>query len=465
MANSATLQFWGLGSGLSSIGDMVDAMLIPDQFKLQGYEDKKTTLNSKTSAWEKISSSIDAINDNIKELSGVGKQDFSAVKLSEEGFLTATSTSQALQSDYSIEVKQLAQKHIVSGNKISDISASLNSAGSFSINGVEILVDENDSLKTIMEKINSAKDKDGSSIGVKAQIVDGVLLLESSKTGVANTINIEDTSGLMAHLGLVKDDGSLNSLKEPKNAIVEINGIEVIRESNFIDDAITGVSLNLTKVTEKPINLSVGNDTEKITNMVTTFVDSVNSLFNQLSTLTAYNGDSGNAGILNGDSTARTIKNLFVEALQGSYGGDGEYKYLFEIGIKYGSDGRLILDKTKLTEAIEKNPNAVVNMFTKGLENVNSEANSSNGLFVKMKMLIKNVNGSDENALIKAKTNSIASQIKNYDKLISKQQVYIDVRRAMLEAQFQALETTMNSLSNSSSFIGSVSAANSSSKK
>ncbi|MGU8834124.1 flagellar filament capping protein FliD [Clostridium perfringens] len=448
---AGSMQFWGLGSGLSSVGDMVDAMLLTDQLKIQGYQDKSKLITNKKNAWNDLKASIDKLSDSIKELSGLNRKTFKTGVVSEEGFLSTSVKDIASNMDYTITVDQLAQKHTVSGTKVSDIREALNLSGSFEINAVKIDVAEEDSLSSIMSKINSAKTSDGKSIGAKAHIIDGVIILESTETGKSNTIKVTDSDGVLSSLGLVKGDGSLNTTKEPQNAVVTINGITVERDSNTIDDAIDGVTLTLSKITEDPINLSIKNDKEQVKTMITDLVTNLNDLYSKISKYTSYDSATSTSGILNGDSSIAGIKNAFVTTLQGSFDG-GEFGYLFEIGISVDRYGKLSIDDKKLDAALDSNIDDVVAMFTKGLDNPKSEANSSNGLLVRLKKSIDTLTSGDS-SIFKAKTESFDRQIKNYDNLITRQQSYIEKRRAMLEAQFRAMEQTISSLNSQSGFL------------
>lgn len=450
MANSS-VQFWGLGSGLSNTSELIDAMLISETNKVATYKSKITLANGKKTAWNDIKSSLESMNDMIKKLSGVGKQNFRKATTSADGYLTTSVSSNAIAMDYTINVKQLATKHTVSGTKVNDINAPLKKSGSFNINGTKIEVTSEDSLSSVMKKINSATDKSGKSIGANAYIIDGVLVLESKESGVDNALKFKDSNGILKSLGLIKNDGSMNTTKAPKNALIEVNNILIERNSNTIEDAIAGVSLNLTKTTKDPITLSIGNDTTNIKTMITDFVNAYNNLMSKIDKYTAYDASASTSGILNGDTSVSTIKSTLSSALQSSFG-NSQYSYLFAIGVSVDRYGKYQIDQSKLDAALTNDSDAVVSMLTKGLDNPTSKPNTSNGLFVSMKNAINNLIGGTTN-LFSSKANSLEAQVKNYNNLISKQESYIEKRKATLEAQFSALESTMSSLNSTSGLL------------
>lgn len=447
----STVQFWGLGSGLSNTSELIDAMVISETMKIKGYEAKISLAGGKKNAWNDLKSTIDKMNDMIKNLSGVGKQNFKAGTTSSDGFLTADVSNNAANMDYSINVEQLATRHAVSGTKISDINAPLNTVGSFKINGVNIDVTAEDTLSTVMNKINSTKDADGNKTGAKAYIIDGTLIVESEKSGVDNQLKFEDSNGILKNIGLIKDDGSMNTTKIAQNAIIKVNDIVIERASNTIDDAISGVTLNLTKVTTDDITLKVGNDSSNLKTMITDFINTYNELITKTSKYTSFDAEAGTSGLLNGDSSVGSLKSSMSETMQSSFS-EGEFSYLFDIGISIDKYGKYQIDEKKLDSALEKNSGDVVNMFTKGLENPTSKPDSSNGLFVRMKATLNELVGGTSN-LFSAKSTSLDAQVKSYNDLITRQQSYIDKRRKTLEAQFAALEATMSSINSTSGLL------------
>lgn len=451
----STVQFWGLGSGLSNTSELIDAMVMSDTQKLKGYESKIALANGKKNAWNDLKGSIENLNTIIKNLSGVGKQNFRVGKTSSDGFLSANVKGNAINMDYLINVKQLATKHTVSGAKVSDINAPLNSSGSFKINGVEIKVTSEDTLSTVMNKINTTTDSSGNKTGAKSYIIDGVLVVESEKSGVENTLKFEDSNGILNSLGLIKDDGSMNTTKPPKNAIIEVNDILIERPSNSIDDAIDGVTLNLTKTTKEPITLSIGNDTTALKTTITDFINAYNELITKLDKYTAFDTTAGTSGLLNGDTSINTLKTTLSSAMQSTFSG-GEFSFLFDIGISVDRYGKYQIDETKLDKALETNSGDVISMLTKGLDNPTSTPDSSNGLFVSMKSAVNKLIGGSDN-IFTAKASSIDAQIKNYNNLIDRTNNYIEKRRKTLEAQFAALEQTMSSINNTSGMLSQIS--------
>lgn len=457
---AGTLQLWGTGSGLTNVSSMVDAYLVYDELKLQGYEDKKTTMESKKKAWNDIKSSVDSLNSIISDLSGVGKSNFKTATVSSDSYFSVSAGNKAENISYSVTVKQLATSHTVAANKVDNIKESLNTVGEFKINGATISITEEDSLSSIVTKINSSINDNGESIGAKAYIINGALFIESTETGVDNKLNIEDTTGFLQNIGLVKDDGSLNTTREASNAIMNINGVDVERSSNTINDVIEDVEFVLTRVTDTPITVKVEENKEDIKNLAKKFVDTLNEIISKANKYTAY-VEGGNSGILNGDTSVASIKSLLYQTLQKPSHADSKYTYLFDIGISTDRYGKFQLDEAALDKALNEDSASVLSLLTGGLENVAAKpGESGSGIFVNLKNTLNSLIGGDTN-LFSSKQSGLDSQIKNYSNLITKQTAYIETRRAMLEKQFAAMETAMSSYNSQLSYFTSINNSNS----
>jgi flagellar hook-associated protein 2 len=78
----------------------------------------------------------------------------------------------------------------------------------------------------------------------------------------------------------------LNPVSTARDAIVTIDGIEVTRPSNTIDDLVPGLTLNVRQASDTPVNLDVTTDSEAVKEAVITFVGSYNQLMAELNVLT-----------------------------------------------------------------------------------------------------------------------------------------------------------------------------------
>ncbi|MDR2509866.1 MAG: flagellar filament capping protein FliD [Spirochaetaceae bacterium] len=78
----------------------------------------------------------------------------------------------------------------------------------------------------------------------------------------------------------------LNAISTAQDAIILMDGIEIERPSNKIDDLIPGVTLNVKTASENPVNINVQGNNEAIKDAVIKFVGSYNRLMAELNVLT-----------------------------------------------------------------------------------------------------------------------------------------------------------------------------------
>jgi flagellar hook-associated protein 2 len=153
-------------------------------------------------------------------------------------------------------------------------------------------------------------------------------------------------------------------LQDAKNALLNIDGIPVVKSSNTVTDAIEGVTLNLLKSSNSvSVNLGIATNQDKIKESVTAFVDAFNKLDTTMRNLTRFGGEGGSSGPLLGDSTTRAITNQIKGVLSKSIEGAGSLTTLNQLGVTFQRDGKLALDATKLNSAMSTNVKDISALF------------------------------------------------------------------------------------------------------
>ncbi len=160
-----------------------------------------------------------------------------------------------------------------------------------------------------------------------------------------------------------------------QDAKVTIDGVAVTRSTNSIEDVISGVTIDLNRVEAgSTINLTVSRDTDSIKSKVNDFVNAYNNIIEFINQEFAFNEDSGQAGILSGESTLRTIKSIIQSTVSNTISllpvGSNALPL---IGIASDKDGKLsVKDSTFLSE-INSDFFAVKRMFVAEGTTTNSE--------------------------------------------------------------------------------------------
>lgn len=390
----------GIGSGIdidSIVASMVAAERAPKESQLAILEKKTTTQITAVGALK------GAISDFQTALGALNKPDLFQARSatsSKIDLVGVTATTTAGAGSYQLEVKSLASSSKVALAAIPNTAEAPArfTSGTFEVSlGVpgippapntkesfSVTIDEdNNTLVGVRDAINTA----GKDMGVSATIVTDEygsrLVLSSSKTGAGRDITVTatgaDEPGLIG-LSALNFDGTSGTGKDARvltsaqSAELYVDGLKVISETNKVDGAIEGVTLDLKAktVANEPLTIAVAEDKAGVKKQIQSFVDSYNKLIgviNAQTKVTSVGEDKAPvAGALVGDATARTLLNTIRNELV-NVQGDGALRALTDIGITTQKDGTLAIDSAKLDKAMAGNFGELSGLFTgdKGL--------------------------------------------------------------------------------------------------
>ncbi len=388
----------GIGSGLD-VNSIVTSLMNVEKKPLNAVAAQKTDYQSQVSAYGSLKSALSTFQTSVSALSSVSKFNAQTVTSANTSVFTATSNGSATIGDYAVSVSQLAksQKLALAGfTNTSDVvgTGSLTisfgtftpavitppSPSVFSPNAaktdVTITIDgTNNTLAGVRDAINAKNSS------VSATIVnDGTsnrLVITSKDTGEVNSLKISVTDDDTNHLdatGLSQltydptatagNGKNLTQVQAAKDALLEIDGIAVVKASNSITDAIEGVTLNLLATSAgNSVNLGVTSNQESVKASVTGFVDAFNKLDSTLRGLTKYDETGKASGVLLGDATARTVINQIRSVMTSTIANGNTLNSLNQIGVSFQRSGQLALDATKLTTAINTNFSDIASLF------------------------------------------------------------------------------------------------------
>jgi len=229
-----------------------------------------------------------------------------------------------------------------------------------------IEIQQNTSIGDVLQDIEEAF-----SDNVTAYIEDGKIRIRSNIAGatpleVAITANNENGGTLDFGIITTVVMGRDRLIVEGSDAKILVNNVKVTRNTNEIDDVLTGLSLNLKKAdSEKQINITVTRDHGAIFNKINGFVESYNQFIKQVNENSRYDREKNIAGPLLGDMTTRTavyrIQNILQSTIDDS---DLAFNQLALIGIELTAEGQLKLDSAKLNDAMNTDIDSVLKLFT-----------------------------------------------------------------------------------------------------
>lgn len=228
---------------------------------------------------------------------------------------------------------------------------------------IDITIDaENATIDKIAAKINAAN------AGVTASVVtnaDGsAYLAMKGKTGAAQAFTVSGTGGLSA-LNVGTGTGATGTRLSgvAANAELTVDGIDVERASNTVDDLVDGVKLTLVSASPTPVTLGAALPTAALSSVVSDFVSTVNSMMTDVKAAT-----DPITGDLRSDSAAKALQRslqsiTLTKVVPGSFT-DGTPTTLAEIGVTTNEKtGALQVDAKRLSEVLAKYPDAVEAMF------------------------------------------------------------------------------------------------------
>ncbi|MCL6270088.1 flagellar filament capping protein FliD [Sansalvadorimonas sp. 2012CJ34-2] len=367
----------GTGTGLDIQGmakQMAKANLAGKSDQLTKQENK---VNAEVAALNQLDSALDKFYSSLKTLSD--PESFGTLKHNmsddDQKFFTIKYDETAVANSYQIAVQQLAEKDkwnimqttssktpVLEGTGDTSREVEIKTAGMDSGTSFKITIDADDTLTDVMNKINDASDNPG----IDASIVTGSngaqLTLTSRETGTEKAItSIKIGSQALA-------DNATNHINPAKDAQFTIDGIAVESQSNTVENAITGVTLNLLKKTDaaNPIDVNLSTDTDQMKKSIKSLVDSYNTLRKVIDSVSksepAEPGETASRPPLASDTLVNSLNSQLRAALTSEVPGSS-FKTLASVGIITKQNGDLEVDDKILDKALKDNPSEVVDLF------------------------------------------------------------------------------------------------------
>ncbi len=459
----ATVSSAGIGSGLD-VESIVTKLMSIEQRPVAQLKTQASTIQTKISAYGQLQSALSTFKDAASALGKTTTWGATTATSSDAGVRVSTSDS-APAGNYAIEVKSLAaaQSAVTRGYESADELVGAGTLrveiGSFgqagfapqpNLDAINIDISATDTLTTVRNKINAA------GAGVSAIIVNdatGSRIIISSTNPGNNSVFRTSGDGGAAEFAFEPGSASnvMTQTQAAADAELKINGLDVISSSNTLTDVVQGLTINLLQPTTGTAQITVAQDNEALTKSVNTFVESYNALATMLRTQTKYDDATKKAGSLQGDSTAvglqRQLRNLLTSETPAS----SVYETINAIGMTLQSDGTLKVDSTKLTAALNTNPNEVKKLFSAYTFRANDTDPDVNGIATRLRIFADKVMGTDGSLV--TKTDGLNSSLKLNQKRQDELTDRLSLTEARLRAQYTSLDTNMAKMSALNAYI------------
>jgi flagellar hook-associated protein 2 len=433
--------FSGLASGIDT-SSLVTQLVAAERSPVNAIVSQQSDLNTQKSIVGSLSSALAAFGTAVQGLS-LPSEVQPRTASSSDGHVTVAASSGALATVHNVVVKQLARSEITSSRTFSSAVAGVLGSGSVTIaagtTSKQVNYSATDSLADIATKINNANASVSASV-----LFDGTnyrLMVASTGTGTANAAQFTDSGDA---LGLADPS---NVKIAAQNAVANIDGVDITRSNNVIDDAVSDVTFTLVSphaATDPPAAVTVALDTNAIKTQLQQVVSAYNAVNGALHVQLDYTGTQKGGDTLFGDSTLRQLQGALGTVMAAGYGSDPQNpQTVGALGLTRAKDGSLTLDSAKLSAALAANPNAVSDLFVTGgfaaAVNTMTDAYTRAG-----------------DGILASKTKSLTDRsgsLQTQADLINQR---ADALQTQLETQFTALETAMSQLKGQGSLLTSI---------
>ncbi|MGV8056605.1 MAG: flagellar filament capping protein FliD [Smithellaceae bacterium] len=151
-----------------------------------------------------------------------------------------------------------------------------------------------------------------------------------------------------------------------EDAEINVDNVTLTRSSNIISDVIEGAALNLAGASlTSTVTLKIERDISSIKTKMQSMVSAFNTIMNYINTQFTYNEKTKETGgVLFGDGTLSSVKSDLINTVTKTITGvSSDYNRLALIGISFDDSANLVVDDTKLTNALKANFDDVRKLF------------------------------------------------------------------------------------------------------
>lgn len=313
---------------------------------------------------------------------------------------------------------------------------------------------------------------------------DGRLVYSGSATAITDPATMEKLFGVSTFdLGTPPTGLPNADYQAGQNAIVEIDGVVTERNSNSFN--INGLNIEITEVNAAAEEITVSRGTDQIVDGIKSFIKDYNDMIDDLNKTIREDAnykkyapltdaqkkemsdreielweEKSKQGLLKGDSTISSFLQSMRSALYEKPAGSSIA--IYDIGIETSSDwkdfGKLVLStdgEAKLRQAVESNPDEVINLFT----------NPTDGVATKLDSIIKDTANESSGApgklvqiaglknKVSETNNELYKRLAEMDKKIAALKRTYEKEKSRYWRQFNSMEQVVSNLNNQSSYL------------
>ncbi len=438
------ITFGGLASGIDT-ASIIDSLMSIERVPVTRLQTDKAWLNNRLAAYQQFDGKLKTFLANVENLSDREQYLHKNVSSSSSDYFSTSVNTDALAGvSYGVEVKSLAlvqKSH--SDNGYSSETDTIFSAGNLlltvdgTVNTINISA-EDATLAGVMEAVNQAD------LGVTASIInDG-----SDTNPYRLTLTGHDTATIFSIDGSALNDsetfGDFTVYQPASAAEIVVDGITITSDSNTVEDAIPGVTLDLEKAEIGTITqVNITKDNSAISTNISAFVAGYNEVISFVTSQSTMGDTAG--GLLGGDSGLSAIKRHLQGMLTDYIDNSGSFRAMSELGLETQKDGTLTINSSTLTDAIDGDFDSLVSLLA-------GNTDGNEGIATQFEEYLEGLTSSSSGLLAGRKEN-IDSNIKRIDTRIEQMEKRLAKREETLRKQFLAMEQLVSIMNSQSSFL------------
>ncbi len=461
VSSGNSLAIDGLVSGLKTT-DLINSLMTIEQVPQTLLKSKLTDTNSFISSLQTINSLVQTLATKAGDAAKTTSLDVFSAKSSASGVTVATGTA-ASAGSVSFTVGSTAAAHV---GVTAAMSTWASEAEPLTIVGADgkptTVTPASGSLDDAVTAINKA------GAGVTATKVsagtdaDGTktyrLQLTATKTGTAGAFSLYRGDAEAVAGGTATDvfaQPGAAVVTQGRDASVTLwagtaAAQTVTSATNTFTDLLPGVDVTVSQPATDPVTVTVAQDTTKAQAVASGLVDALNAITSYYATNTAVTSTTSpttgttttKAGVLTGDGTTRDVVQRLTSTMSTPVNG----KSPSSIGIVITKSGDFTFDAAAFQKALAEDPQGTQAMLSAVATNVGAAATAASDKYTGS--ITTSITGQQSVA------KDLTTQIDSWTDRLT-------MRRATLQAQYSALETSLSKLQSQSAWLSSQLAATS----
>ncbi len=449
---SSLITSTGVGSGLD-ISAIVSALTANyGAAQTNELSAQQSSLNAQVSAYGTFSSALSTLQATLSNLESPTQLAAYTATVADKTIATATTGSDAVPGQYSLEVQNLATASSLTSQAFATAGTAVGTGSlTIAVGGASttLTIDSsNESLSGIAAAINSAANNPGVTASVITTSGGARLVLTGTQTGAANAVTVTQSGGDGGLSSLVYDPSNsitnLTQTQAAQDANFTINGYAASSANNVATGAISGVTLDLLGVSaaNTPTTLSISPDSSSAATSINTFVTAVNGVLSAIQTLGGYDPTTQTAGPLNGNATLQSFQNQLLNILDTVKSGNtGGISSLGDLGIAADANtGNLDTNAATLGTALSANLTAVGNLL-----------GGTSGITTQLNTLINQYTG--PGGLLSTINQGLQSSLSNVSQQQTALQAQLAIYSATLTTQYNAMDAAVAALKETQTYL------------